>query len=174
VFVALAIIAVIDAKADDPAVDEEKQARAKEILEHMQGIGFERITSSGRQAVALIDQPLLKYTDPVRANDQGTVWAWGREGRPLAVVEVFKPGSESKWVHAATLTSTDLIVATVSPQLIWSPQTTSIEFQTIKSAPRPADKVAQRLGQLKDLARRFEACEYWDSDNSRYELRLLV
>lgn len=162
-------------QSDDATTGEQlRQMQAREILEHMQGIRLERVADNRRQSVALIDHPLLKYTDPVRANDQGTVWAWGSESRPLALMEVYRPSAEAQWVHAVTLISSDLVVATISDTLKWSPQTSSIRFQTMTSDSRPAEREALRLGQLKDLARKFEAHEFWDPNNSRFELRLLV
>jgi hypothetical protein len=38
----------------------------------------------------------------------------------------------------------------------------------------PDAKEAVRLRQLKELARRFTGHEFWDPDNSKFELRLLV
>jgi hypothetical protein len=135
---------------------------------------FSRIQGNKRQTVPLIDHALLTYSDPVRANVHGTVWAWGREGRPLAMVEVFQPAEKKQWIHAITLTSTVLVEAKVSNRDSWAPQQTSIEFQAVPSAPRPADRETSRLAQIKNLARKFEAFEFWDPDNSRFELRLLV
>jgi hypothetical protein len=140
----------------------------------MQGMRFECFGDNRRQSVELIDRPLLKFTDPVRANVQGTVWAWGREGRPFALMEVFRPSAQAQLVHAATLISSEPIVVTISDNLKWSPQSSSIRFQTIPTSSPPAEREALRLGQLKDLARKFEAHEFWDPNNSRYELRLLV
>lgn len=161
--------------ADDvPETEQEKQARAKEVLDHMQNITVERIGGNTRQPVALIDHALLTYSDPARANDHGTVWAWGREGRPLAIVEVFRPSGQQQWVHAITLSSTDLIVAATSDGRQWSPKSTSIKFEKIPMVVKPSAREVSRLAQMKELARRFEACEYWDPDNSRFELRLLV
>jgi hypothetical protein len=41
-------------------------------------------------------------------------------------------------------------------------------------ATSPDDRQTARTRQLKDLARRLSAHEFWDPDNSRFELRLLV
>ena len=170
----MAVSIADDAATTPTPTDGEKQSRARELLEHLQAMTMEKVAGNGRQPVELIDRALLTYSDPVRANVHGTVWAWGREGRPLALVEVFQPTSGTQWVHAITLTSTDRVVATVSERQTWSPSTTGIQFQAIPSAAQPAERDVARLGQLKDFARKFDAHEFWDPDNSRYELRLLV
>jgi hypothetical protein len=120
--------------------------------------------------IARIKQPLLTFGDLARKHENGTLWAWGEKGRPLAFVELFR-GEDPRWVHAATLTSTERIVMTTS-DASWTPEKTQIEFAAIPDAPAPADKEAQRLRQIKDLARRFTAFENWEGQ--RHELRLLV
>ena len=47
-------------------------------------------------------------------------------------------------------------------------------FAPLAAAPPPAAKEAARLRQIKEIARRFTAHEFWDPENSRFELRLLV
>ena len=42
------------------------------------------------------------------------------------------------------------------------------------AAQTPADRPAGRARQIKDLAQRFSAHEFWDPNNSRFELRLLI
>lgn len=168
------LLATLSFAADDADLEQANRARLKEVTDHMMSMPFSRFQGTSRQAVAMIDHALLAHSDPVRANVHGTVWAWGQKGRPLAVVEVFQPAAEKKWVHAITLTSTNLVELKVSARESWLPQMSAIDFQTIPSAGRPADREPGRLAQMKNLARKFEAFEFWDPDNSRYELRLLV
>jgi len=49
-----------------------------------------------------IENPVLHYTQPERGNVQGTLWIWGRKGRPAAVlemplIEAFPPPTNSYW-----------------------------------------------------------------------------
>jgi hypothetical protein len=120
--------------------------------------------------IARIERPLLTFGDLARKHENGTLWAWGEKGRPVAFVELFR-GEDPRWVHAVTLTSTERVVMTTS-DASWTPEKTQIEFSAIEGAPAPAEKEAQRLRQIKDLARRFTAFEHWEGE--RHELRLLV
>jgi hypothetical protein len=149
-----------------------KKARLKEASDHMQLL--EMMSANGENVVPLMESPLLTFGDAARSNENGSLWAWGASGRPLAMVELYEPASGDSWVHAATLTSSEKIKLKTTSAAKWQPESLQLRPQAIPEAPPPAAKEAQRLRQIKDLARRFEAHEFWDPDNSRFELRLLV
>lgn len=150
--------------------DDAKKTRLKEATEHMQLLEM----VSENKTVPLMDTPLLTFGDAARANENGTLWAWRESGRPLALVELYEPASGDSWVHALTLTSTQKISLKTTGATKWQPGEIQLRPQTIPDSPSPAAKEPQRLRQIKDLARRFAAHEFWDPDNSRFELRLLV
>jgi hypothetical protein len=158
--------------ADDEPGDDAQRITIKQALEHMQG--FE-MRLPQRDVVPLVEKPLLTFGDSARANLNGTLWAFGDSGRPLAILELYQPqGAAENWVHAVSLTSSAEVVMKGHPAVNWSPETTQIKFEKAPDAPAPAAKQGQRTRQIKDLARRFSAHEFWDPDNSRFELRLLV
>ncbi len=59
--------------------------------------------------------------------------------------------------------------------MVWSPETSGVEFKEIPGAPAPAETAAARLRQMKVLADRFKVTMTgWKPDRSdREELRLL-
>jgi len=127
------------------------------------------------QRIELIESPLLFFGDPSRRHTNGTLWAFGKSGRPVAFLELFQGlEANSQWCHAVTLTGTDQVRLNTPVDTFWEPKKTQIEPQLIPDAPVPAGKESLRLRQLKQLSRRFMAHEFWDPDNSRFELRLLV
>jgi hypothetical protein len=75
---------------------------------------------------------------------------------------------------AFSLTSDELVVGRATPSRLWRPEQTQVKPEKLANAPAPESQNAVRLRQLKEQARRFTAHEYWDPDNSRFELRLLV
>src|SRR5262249_13560242 len=128
-----------------------------------------------KDIIRLIDRPLLTYGDSARSNENGTLWAFGASGRPVAFLELYQgTGRNRNWIHAVTLTSHDLPVMSGPSGARWTPKETQIEPAVIPGAAAPDAKETVRLRQMKDLARRFTAHEFWDPDNSRFELRLLV
>ena len=159
-------------ETDQEKVDEEK-ARLARCLKHMQQCDA-RLAKDSEKQVELLERPVLTFGDSARANQNGSLWAFGTKGRPLAFIELYK-GTErtDRWVHAATLTGKDLIVMK-TPSGQWKPEKLQIEPVAIADAPAPEAKETQRLRQARELARRFTAHEFWDPDNSRSELRLLA
>ena len=138
--------------------------------EHM-GL-FEMQRGRGEEAVQLLDRPLLTYGDSARVNKNGTLWAFGASGRPLAILELYQD-TGTRWVHAVTLTGVSTVTLKTPVAAAWTPAETQIVPAPIPEADAPLDRELRRTRQLKELARRFTAHEFWDPDNSRFELRLL-
>jgi hypothetical protein len=160
-------------KTQEPASDEGPKI-LKHAADHMQELQM-RLAEDSDDPVELYDRPLLTYGDSARANKNGTLWAFGKSGRPLAVLELYQ-GLEpnARWVHAVTLTGRQRIKMKTPSGFTWSPDKTQIEPAPFKSVAGTEAKEPLRLRQMKDLARRFTAHEFWNPDNSRFELRLLV
>lgn len=165
-------LALITSVVADEESDSAKKARVKVATDHMQLLELQLLDQDA--AVDLIDRPLLTFGDSARSNENGMLWAWGKSGRPLAVVELYQPTGDPNWIHAISLTSTAKVLLKTPVASKWLPEKTQIRPAIIPAAKPPAAKEPQRLRQLKELARRFTAHEFWDPDNSRFELRLLV
>lgn len=130
----------------------------------------------GRDAVIeMVPNPLLTYGDAARNNEAGTLWAWGKSGRPVAFLELYRNvGKDQPWVHALTLTSPELVRLKGPTDKKWAPKSSHFALKDIPDSPEVGDKPAIRLRQMKEISRQFEAHEFWDPNNSRFELRLLV
>lgn len=78
------------ASADDgsgsPDSDGEKAA-PREAASHVRRL---ELRDHQGNEIGLIDRPLLAYADSARVNSNGTVWAWGTSGRPIAFLELFQ------------------------------------------------------------------------------------
>ena len=125
------------------------------------------------ESVASVERPLYRYADAARIIAEGAIWAWGSEGRPVAMAKCWKNRNGTQTV-AFSLTSDERVVARGPEGKVWRPQELQVEPAELMGAPPPDPKEAGRLRQLKEQARRFTAHEFWDPDNSRFELRLLV
>lgn len=176
VFVAIAP-AVLTAD-EPPESTKVLEARKRQAAEHMKQLKVWDSNSPDKRPVGLIDPPLLAYGEPTRQNEIGTLWAFGDAGRPVVFVELFRappePGKKSVWRHALTLTSPRTPVMATPIGTDWTPQKAQIEPTPFGEAPAPHETESVRLRQMKGLARRFSAHEFWDPNNSRFELRLLV
>jgi hypothetical protein len=153
-----------------PNADEKAKSRVAE--EHVRRL---EVRDREGNEIDLIERPLLAYADPARVNSNGSVWAWGKTGRPVAFLELFQGSVKDKdWVHAVTLTAPRQATLTIPGVVRWQPSQTKIESHVLRDAPAPDKKATTRLRQIKDVARRFTGHEFWDPDNSRFELRVLV
>ncbi len=151
----------------------DQQARLRAAEEHMTRVDVEL----GRKDVKRIERPLLIFGDSARDNGDGTLWAWGEGGRPLVAIEsYFNTKTGGQRINAITLISNDLVVAKTptASSTLWQPKQAQIKPVPFPDASPPDAKQTVRTRQLKELARRIAAHEFWDPDNSRYELRLLV
>src|SRR5688500_18742027 len=86
-YCALAPIAIAQQTAKDPASDAGRDV-LQLATEHMQELSMRLV--DGEDDVELVDRPLLTYGDSARANKNGTLWAFGKSGRPLAVLELYQ------------------------------------------------------------------------------------
>jgi hypothetical protein len=122
-----------------------------------------------------VDEPVLRYTEPVRGNVYGTLWVWGRTGRPAAVLELIARGGlasddREEWFCFHATTDRPIAVTAESGQT-WTPQASDLKFQPLPDAPAPARTPAARLRQMKQFVGHFSAHEFYLA--GRVELRLL-
>ncbi len=148
-----------------------------QMLEFVKHIGI-TVEHGGKPVkVDRIEKPLLRSINPERTHHDGTLWAWGSKGRPVAFYKLFLRGQGTRyWAHtfASTATAaTGRVTASRSGRQVWVPRTAGIELKPVDDAPPPAAKQVERLQQMKALAARFSAHEFWNPNNTRYELRLI-
>ena len=123
----------------------------------------------------LQEKHLHRFVDLDRLNLDGTLWAVGEKGRPLAVMEVFPgdvgDGQERWWTAVASLTDQPLTAQNVDvPGQSWTPEGWGEEFRPFPDAAAPAESAEARKGQAASLARRFTAHQFWRPGETRYEL----
>jgi len=117
-------------------------------------------------------RPLFSYSDSARRIAEGGIWAWG-PGRPLVMMKSWKNPTGTR-TRAFSLTSEELAIVHGPQAKIWKPEKSDVAPAELRDAPAPDRNEAARLRQLKEQARRFTAHEFWEPDNTRSELRLLI
>jgi hypothetical protein len=145
----------------------------------VKSIVLQKVDGGSSERIAMLDNPNYRFVDPARSFSDGTVWAWGRPGRPAALLtlSIQKKEGVLRWLGELTSLSTPSISATGPDGWAWTPQTAGAAAQALPGSPRPAEDEAKRLRQMRDMARRFRAFEFFDpigqTRMERYELRLL-
>jgi hypothetical protein len=160
-----------DAPAKDAGSDEEYRRAATRLMD---GIEVEVLVDEKWTKVKRIEQPILYYGDPTRENDRGSVWAWADKGRPVATLELFQNVNDrTKWAYAVCNTSGGKLRASRDGAAWWRENESATELKDVPGAPPPAAEAAPRQRQSKLLAGKFTGHEFWDPNNSRFELRRL-
>jgi hypothetical protein len=116
-----------------------------------------------------VENPVFRYTEQVRGPAQGAMWLWGRNGRPVAVLEMIRRQNEDWYCFHAT--SDNPIKLSARTGQVWTPKSSDLRFQPLPGAPPPADSPAHRMRQMKEFVQRFTAHELFT--DGRHEMRIL-
>lgn len=174
------------AQEDPPSSDENAQdkERAEQMLKAMRETAHAlKVVKKGAdgaadEVVEIVPEPLFRHNGLTREYKDGTTWAWGKSGRPVAFCKLFtmEPLPGGNWVYCNTATSPDLIEMYWNDQKMWYPEKGDIEFKEMSDVRPPSDQPAARLRQLKELARTFVAYEVtyppFSEPNTRHEMEL--
>jgi hypothetical protein len=151
--------------------DEENRRAAEQFVS---GIELEVFRDDTWVKVKRIEKPLLYHGDPTRGHNTGSVWGWGETGRPVALLELWRNGkTRTKWTCSLCNTSGGKVRASRGGAPWWRENDGTTELIDIPGAPPPAADPAPRQRQHKQLAQKFTGHQFWDPDNTRYELRRL-
>jgi hypothetical protein len=180
--VAMLAFALLDTGALNAAPEPDEKAAVDDETELQQAarkmaeaVNLSMLTDGTARELDLVPQPVLRFGDIPRANDKGSVWIWQRDGRPQAIMELYRGADGRSWVQVVHSLSAEALRADFGPGAPkWNPPSAGIKWNALPEAPVPADRPLVRARQTKDLSQKFTAHEFWDPNNSRYELRLLV
>jgi hypothetical protein len=104
----------------------------------------------------------------------GNVFLWTREGRPLAVGSLYKWFSpHTHMSHEFHSLAEEPLSAKFHGKQVWETNEAGLRFVDVPKASAPAANEAQRLLQLKQLAKEFSATGIYRKDANETELRLL-
>jgi hypothetical protein len=119
-------------------------------------------------------EPILRWSNPIKGGS-GLVFLWTAEGRPRAVVCFYRSFWEGAWRESQEFhsLSEDTVTATRENKTVWGTQSAGITWQPVPGAAPPAATPAERLRQLRGLAREFHVV-MMNLDKSRTDLRLLT
>lgn len=123
----------------------------------------------------LVDAPILHYSDPGGITTDGTIWAWGTVGRPVALASIFyeRQATGDKWsCELLSLHDGPLSVA-AGAGWKWHPPRGEIQMQSLPNEPDASDQARRRSRQMKEIARRFEVSETFSAERTD-QLRLMV
>jgi hypothetical protein len=132
----------------------------------------------GEMRLALLEKPLLFYTNPVRTNDQhGAIFLWTEAGRPAVIGSIWSAiNRQNPAVRFVThewhtlLVDTD-VTATRREMPLWTSGEPGVAWQKLAGAPPPAASRAARLMQMRSLVRRHSVAIQVEGES---DLRLMA
>jgi hypothetical protein len=159
------------------ASESERAAAAAKIARAAaEGYAFSRAASDKRGGrLTLEPKVLLQWSNPVVGSIHGSVFIWTAKGRPEVVASIYKwygPKNFHLGVEFHSLAAGP-VVAEREGGVVWSPTEPGLAYAPLPGAPAPAESPAQRLRQLRALAKEFTASEV-DREGVTRELRLLT
>lgn len=181
------IVVVLSLLSGSLAVCDENLTQKKDVtdpqrarhLKHMQqivaSIRLLSKISDPDSAVEIKPEPILRYADNSRFNNESTLWIWPGSGRPHAVVAIELYPRHPKgpsWLYEIASLSKQPIQAERGDELRWTAKEPGLKLQLLTDTKPAADKATRRLAQMKDLCRRFAAHESAVVEG-RVELRLM-
>lgn len=103
-----------------------------------------------------VEQPLYRFADETHNIRDGSLWAWGGQGRPaaLAALERYESSWSCRLVSLAAEPDGPAVVAEDGWR--WAPSQPGIRFVGLEGPPAGASSAEQRLASMIEMAGRFE------------------
>ena len=119
---------------------------------------FEGIRKSDGAKIKVLPKPLLRWTNPYTGVEAGLFSAWlDDDGRPMAVAQIYLyPKTNDDWrIELQSLCDGPMEFRS-DQSGTWQPKVPGVEWHKLeKKAPKPSDRKAIRLAQMRKIARRF-------------------
>lgn len=169
--------------AEPQASDGEDAANRKAQMAAMRRIaeGVSVTVSDDAQGqLELFPEALFRSYDPAREQTDGTIWAYGKKGRPAALLTLsLHPRGDGTlgWLYEFNSLTHRPVSAKVPGHIAWSTRQVGLEVKPIPDAPPAAEKEVGRTRQFRDLSARFTGYEMLvkgpNAPAEHFELRLI-
>lgn len=124
----------------------------------------------------MLPEPVFRWQQPVRGGDDGALYLWVRDGRPVAAVTFFTfkmPDGVRMIVHERHSFVTDPVEATWKGRVVMRTSRPGVDFRPVPDATAPAAAAPARLRQMQAIARDF-AAHTVDDKGKTWPLRPLI
>jgi hypothetical protein len=137
------------------------------------------VIHEGPEETEMIADPLFRFNDPARDFSDGSIWGFGKKGRPAALLSLSLHPNEGTlgWLYEINSLSSRSVQAAIPGMPNWSSRTAGLEFKALPDVPTPAAKESGRNRQFREVSAKFVGFESFrkspDAKAERYELRLI-
>jgi len=174
---ALCVLPVTAGANEEQAEDAGERAERLATMKS-QASAYTLTFSGSNSKLALHDEPVLRFSNPVSGVPDGIVAMWKDGKRPAVFAQVFQTKT-GLWVHEVQSLATDSFTMSQGSKTFWQPAEPYEEFRRLTDAPPAAATAGRRLVQLKAIASQFSAADDFkistaDKEPTRHELRMLA
>jgi hypothetical protein len=169
-----------DSKDESLLKSEIREARQLAMDKVARSLTVVRQAKDGALRCDMVDHSVLNWTDNIYHPHlaEGTLWVWHDEGLPQAVAQVFGRVTQDRWTIGFYTLSSDQLSINDGGEIQRVLRESDYQPQAIPNTLAPAEKMAARTLQLKQLAKRFDAynipLKEYDPDQKTIRLRLLT
>ena len=121
-------------------------------------------------------EPVLRWWQPVRGGDDGALYLWTADGKPVAAITFFTfkwPDGNRAIVHERHSLSEQPVEASWRGATAWRSPRLGVTFRPVPGAPAPAATAPARLRQMQAIIRDVSASTT-DDKESNWPLRPLT
>lgn len=139
------------------SADEPRKGTTDRSAEYLAAAkSYELVLTGGEKPLALVEQPILKWTNPERRTMSGSMFLWTENGLPAATMCIY-PAKNDLFDHEFKSLSLATLDASRNGRVVWKPKDPGIVYQPLAGAPIPGKNRSARLSQMRLLSREFTA-----------------
>ncbi|QDV47789.1 hypothetical protein Enr13x_77010 [Stieleria neptunia] len=130
---------------------------ASELKRHFQNQAEAYEMTADGQPLTLVEQPLMQWSNPVRSQEQGSLYVWTLADRPVILASIFSYQYNEQVFcrHEMQSISDQPISAVLDGVEVWSPRTPGLKRNTITDIPPASSSSARRMARMRSIARQF-------------------
>lgn len=171
---ALSGISAAQEKAERPSGTAQENAEIAAKFAAQEAQRYEIVVGRDEKPLALEKQPLLRWSNPLRAEVYGSVLLWTRASRPEALASIYCYFDRAQVNAELVSLAQSPLVAKRSGKVRWSADA-GVKYAPLAGPPAPAETREKRHLQMRSLARRFRGSIGDRDDDSKFEeLRLMA
>ncbi|MCI0358870.1 MAG: protein kinase [Planctomycetaceae bacterium] len=145
-----------------PAPSQELRAHwRREMQLKTEALRIHKLDMNGPVPIERVQGPLFSYFEPSPKACESALWAWGRKGRPAAIVVTSTFPVHEEWgsmvLEFLSLTEARVTAQAPNAQWRWEPKQPALTASAFADAPAPKAHATERLQQMKDLAGQMAA-----------------
>ena len=154
---AMLLAAVFALVIDTTAAVAQSTYSSEQLQKHFQRTAESYNMVLEAKPIELQKKPLMNWFNNERQQDRGALYVWEQQGKPLVLASIFTYEFNSRVYcrHEMISLADGPLTAQLDSQVVWSPQKTGMEWQTIEQSVTPANTANRRLIEMRSIVKQF-------------------